>query len=575
MKKSTAIISVVLLIILLAGCASMGRKSPEALAKDYIAKAQQFEKQGDLVEALKQYKLVLTVDPDNQQAQQKIAALEPQMLKLADKHYREGLKYYNRGQYGQARKEFLTALRYNPEHTRAKTRLAGTSKDMAQVKRYIVHTIQPDESLSTLAEKYYGDYRKFHLIADYNEMADPTRVTVGQDVKIPVIEGIPIMADPDRIQAAEGVSDDKLPDDIITVKRYVIHTVQAEESLSKLAMQYYGDYSKYPVIAQFNNLDDGTSVRVGQDLKIPEIEGVPFQVEGKTVETQTVETQTVETQTVETQAVETAKVEPAVETPAAEPQEEPVDVPAVSAEDQLLNYRELGIELYENKEYTAAIAEFDKVLNVNPADQTARNYMSMAYREKGRQSFEEKAYARAEKEFETALIYDQNCPDCQTYLKQIQDKSFESLRQDAIALYDKKKFKEAIAKFETVAENNPDDKLVRDYLSKAHFQQGLQQFGKEDYLAARNEFQTALQYDADCDQCQQNIQKSEDIYKEIHYEKGLAYFGDQKLAEAIQEWEAVSAIDPNYKDVNRNLTKAKTLYERLESIKRSKTQDAQ
>ena len=81
---------------------------------------------------------------------------------------------------------------------------------MAQVRRYIVHTIQPDESLSTLAEKYYGDYRKFHLIADYNEMADPTRVTVGQDIKIPVIEGIPIMADPDKIQAAEGVSDEKL-----------------------------------------------------------------------------------------------------------------------------------------------------------------------------------------------------------------------------------------------------------------------------------------------------------------------------------------------------------------------------
>ena len=93
MKKSAGIISVGLLIMLLVACASMGRKSPEALAKDYSAKAQKFEKQGDLVEALKHYKLVLTVDPDNQPAQQKIAALEPQMLKLADKHYREGLKY--------------------------------------------------------------------------------------------------------------------------------------------------------------------------------------------------------------------------------------------------------------------------------------------------------------------------------------------------------------------------------------------------------------------------------------------------------------------------------------------------
>ncbi|NIP22657.1 MAG: LysM peptidoglycan-binding domain-containing protein, partial [Phycisphaerae bacterium] len=77
----------------------------------------------------------------------------------------------------------------------------------------------------------------------------------------------------------EGVSSEELAGEIIAVKRYIMHTVQPEESLSKLAMEYYGDYSKFHVIAQFNNLEDGTSVRVGQELKIPEIEGVPFQVE--------------------------------------------------------------------------------------------------------------------------------------------------------------------------------------------------------------------------------------------------------------------------------------------------------
>ena len=148
-----------------------------------------------------------------------------------------------------------------------------------------------------------------------------------------------------------------------------------------------------------------------------------------------------------------------------------------------------------------------------------------------------------------------------------------NLRDEAIALYNQKKFKEAIAKFETVAKNDPNDSGVREYLEKSHFQQGLILFGKEDYLAARDEFKKALEYNKNCEQCEKNIQKSEDTYKEVHYDKGLAYFGDQKLAEAIQEWESVSALDPNYKDVNKNLTKAKTLYERLESIKRSKTQE--
>ena len=146
MKSIAAIISIVLLLVLFCGCGSMGRKSPEALAEEYTSKAQQFEKQGDRVEALKHYKLVLTVDPDNQSAQQKVAELEPVMLELAEKHYKDGMNFYNKGEYRQARKEFLTALRYNPEHIRAKNQLAGTSQDMAQVKRYIEHTIQPDES---------------------------------------------------------------------------------------------------------------------------------------------------------------------------------------------------------------------------------------------------------------------------------------------------------------------------------------------------------------------------------------------------------------------------------------------
>ena len=557
MKNRAEIIGVILLLILLVGCAS-GPKSPETLAKEYTKKAQQYEEQGDLVEALKHYKLVLTVDPENELAQQKKATLEPQLKKLAEKHYKNGNKFYNKGEYGQARKEYLTALRYNPEHAKAKAKLTATSKDLGRVKRYIVHTVQADESISTLAERYYGDYRKFHFIAEYNELEDATQVKVGQDIKIPVIEGVPIIADPSAIKMDSGEPAEPLPGEIITVKRYIIHTVQPEETLSKLAQMYYGDLSKFDVIANFNDILDGTSLRVGQKLKIPEVEGLPFLVEGKVEETKT---------------VALPKDKPEIEAKAEEPTEAKISEKPVTLENQTANYRELGIELYKNKEYSDAIIEFDKVLSVNPADQTAVEYMALAYFEKGRQSFDNQAFSEAQKEFEASLKYNENCPECRDYLDKIENKSRASLRDEAIALYNEKKFKEAIVKFEAVVENDPKDFRALEYLGKAHFQQGLVLFGKEDYLAARDEFKTALEYNRDCDQCEKNIQKSEETYKEVHYDKGLAYFGDQKLAEAIREWESVSALDPNYKDVNKNLTKARTLYERLESIKRSKTQE--
>jgi tetratricopeptide (TPR) repeat protein len=460
MKNKAAISGVIFLIFLIAGCAGFGSKSPTQLAKEYTAKAQAYEKKGDLVEALKQYKLVLTVDPQNKLAQEKRATLEPQLNKLAEEHYQIGLKYYRQGQYPPARKEFLTALRYNPEHAEAKDKLTAARKEIEHVKRYIVHTLQADETISTLAERYYGDYRKFHLIAEYNELEDATKVTVGQEIKIPVIEGTPIIADPATIQTDSGEVSETLPGEVITVKRYIIHTVRPNESLSKLAMMYYGDYGKFDVIAKFNSIEDGTSVRVGQELKIPEVTGLPFLVKGEAEDTKTA----------------VIPKEPAV-TEAVPKKEEAIA-------DQTANYRELGIELYNKKEYADAIIEFNKVLNVTPAD-----------------------------------------------------------------------------------------KVTLNYLAKSHFEQGLVLFGKEDYLAARDEFKTSLQYDKNCEQCAKNIQKCEATYKGVHYDMGLAYFGDQKLADAIREWESVSAIDPNYKDVDKNLTKARNLLERLESIKRSKAQE--
>ncbi len=47
-------------------------------------------------------------------------------------------------------------------------------------------------------------------------------------------------------------------------------------------------------------------------------------------------------------------------------------------EDQTANYRELGIELYNKKEYADAIIEFNKVLNVTPADKVTLNYLALA-----------------------------------------------------------------------------------------------------------------------------------------------------------------------------------------------------
>ena len=90
MKNKAIIFGGLFLLFLIAGCAGFGTKSPAQLSKEYTAKAQAAEKKGDLAEALKQYKLVLTVDPKNKLAQEKRAKFEPQLNKLAEEHYQKG-----------------------------------------------------------------------------------------------------------------------------------------------------------------------------------------------------------------------------------------------------------------------------------------------------------------------------------------------------------------------------------------------------------------------------------------------------------------------------------------------------
>ena len=445
MKNMTVIISLLLFLSLVAGCTQPGVKRQPDLAEQYTATAQDYEAQGDLVEALEQYKLALTVDSENQLAREKSTAIKLELQELAEEHYQTGLAYHQKGQYGNARKEFLTALRYDPEHSEAKEKPTATSEEIEQVERYILHTVQPDESISTLAEHYYGDYRKFHLIAEYNELEDATKVTVGQEIKIPVIEGTPIVADRAAIRTDTGEAPESMPGEIITVRSYITHTIQPGDSLSKLAQMYYGDYKKFDLIAKFNGLEDATSVQFGQQIKIPEVEGVPFFAEGK---------------------VEETEVAKRPETPPEE-KEEALIKENVTIEDQTANYRELGIELFENKEYAGAITEFRKVLNVYPEDSVTREYLTKSHFQQGLVFFTKADYLEARDEFRTALKYDKDCDKCKKNIQECEEKYKDVHYDKGLSYFKDEKLADAIREWELVHALDPNYKDVDKNLTKA------------------------------------------------------------------------------------------------------------
>lgn len=141
--------------------------------------------------ALEQYELALTVLPGHLQAYELKQKVILQRQNKARLHYLKGLDYDKQGLYEAARKEYLSALQNWPDFSKAKARLtSGNGSD--ETSEYIVHTLKYGESLSKLSFIYYGDLRKHHIIGKFNFLKDGKIVRAGQELKVPVIEGISV-----------------------------------------------------------------------------------------------------------------------------------------------------------------------------------------------------------------------------------------------------------------------------------------------------------------------------------------------------------------------------------------------
>jgi len=159
------------------------------LVQQYIAMGESLEKESLFSDALEQYKLALTADPESKEAVRHKNNVLAKLWRTAHLHYKKGLRLDRQGQYKAARKEYLSALQNWPDYKDAKDRLISRGGG-TEARDYIVHTLKYGESVSLLAKLYYGDLKKHTIIGEFNILKDGTRVRVGQRIKIPVIGGV-------------------------------------------------------------------------------------------------------------------------------------------------------------------------------------------------------------------------------------------------------------------------------------------------------------------------------------------------------------------------------------------------
>ena len=109
------------------------------------------------------------------------------------------------------------------------------------------------DTLSGIAEEWFGDANKWDLIARANPGIDPDRLRIGQTLRLPPR---------DAASAAPGASRN-------TGGHY---TVRSGDSLSSIARELYGDETLWKIIYDANREvigDDPDRIKVGMTLTIP------------------------------------------------------------------------------------------------------------------------------------------------------------------------------------------------------------------------------------------------------------------------------------------------------------------
>lgn len=108
----------------------------------------------------------------------------------ARQRFSKALEKLENGEDGQALAELNAYLQEIPRSTSAKNLVAQITTDSSEYfpADYFTVNLTSGASLSTLAKKYLGSALKFYALAKYNNISNPSRVNIGQEIKIPLTQ---------------------------------------------------------------------------------------------------------------------------------------------------------------------------------------------------------------------------------------------------------------------------------------------------------------------------------------------------------------------------------------------------
>ncbi|MEK6750381.1 MAG: LysM peptidoglycan-binding domain-containing protein [Pseudomonadota bacterium] len=102
-------------------------------------------------------------------------------------YVRDAVQSLQVGDVDAAREDVRAALKLDPSYANAKSLLQQIDGDAVAMlgPKNFEYEIKAGDSLSSVAKRYLGDPLRFHILAKYNGVDNPSRLNVGQKIKVP------------------------------------------------------------------------------------------------------------------------------------------------------------------------------------------------------------------------------------------------------------------------------------------------------------------------------------------------------------------------------------------------------
>lgn len=241
------------------------------------------------------------------------------------------------------------------------------------------------------------------------------------------------------------------------IKRHILHQVKSGDTLARLAAFYYGDYQKFPIIAEYNRISDAARIKVGELIKIPEIKGSPFLDTANDVIAEFEPLPYFDPSDLQEYPIDS------------EPEKEPgrIETAKVSEQEQVSLYLELGANLFQEEKLQDALEEFKKVLKVQPENSTAVDYLCRLHLQLADEHLEQSEFLAARDEYRKALKYDDSCRDCLNGIHNSENLYKDFHYKKGIQHFNNEQLLAAIEEWELVRDLDPNYKRINDLIQKA------------------------------------------------------------------------------------------------------------